>query len=46
MRDSLERILSWDFERIVIAHGDLIESNAKGIARGAWAQVLGPPARS
>lgn len=37
----LERILSWDFSRIVIAHGDLIEEDAKAIARAAWKRVLG-----
>ncbi len=38
---SLERILEWDFERIVIAHGDLIEADAKEVARQAWAGPLG-----
>jgi hypothetical protein len=37
---SLERILEWDFERIVIAHGDNIESDAKNLAREAWAKPL------
>jgi hypothetical protein len=36
----LERILSWDFERIVLAHGDLIEDDAKDAAREAWSRVL------
>lgn len=40
-RKSLERILAWDFERIVIAHGDLIETDAPLVARTAWRQVLG-----
>ncbi|MEM8814141.1 MAG: hypothetical protein AAGF59_16135 [Pseudomonadota bacterium] len=35
-RKSLEKILKWDFERIIIAHGDTIEVNAKDIARKAW----------
>jgi hypothetical protein len=35
-RKSLERILQWDFERIVIAHGELIESDAKATALEAW----------
>lgn len=35
-RAMLETILSWDFERIVLAHGDLIEHDAKAIARRAW----------
>jgi hypothetical protein len=37
---SLRRILSWDFSRIVIAHGDLIEVDAKATARAAWQGVL------
>ena len=37
---SLKRILSWDFQRIVIAHGDLIEKNAKEVAKHAWQQPL------
>jgi len=39
-RKSLERILEWDFERIVIAHGDLIEEDARDVARTAWRAVL------
>lgn len=35
-RKSLERILDWDFERIVLSHGDLIDDNAKAIAQEAW----------
>jgi hypothetical protein len=38
---SLERILDWDFERIIIAHGDLIEHDARRMAREAWRGVLG-----
>lgn len=37
---SLERILEWDFERVVLAHGDLIEDNAKAILRDAWRTPL------
>ncbi len=39
-RTSLERIMEWDFERIIIAHGDLIEADAKAVALKAWKQVL------
>lgn len=27
--DSMKRVLSWDFERVIPCHGDVIESNAK-----------------
>jgi hypothetical protein len=37
---ALSRILDWDFERVVIAHGDLIEHDAKAILRSAWARPL------
>jgi glyoxylase-like metal-dependent hydrolase (beta-lactamase superfamily II) len=39
-RASLERILAWDFDRIVISHGDLVERDAKNVARRAWRRVL------
>jgi hypothetical protein len=35
-RAALEQIAGWDFERIVLAHGELIEQNAKATARRAW----------
>lgn len=37
---SLRRILAWDFQRIVLAHGDLIDRNAREVAAAAWAEVL------
>lgn len=37
---SLKRILDWDFERIIISHGDLIEENAKSVALRAWKKPL------
>lgn len=41
VRKSLATILSWDFDRIVLAHGNLIESNARSVAETAWKNVLG-----
>lgn len=35
-RAALKKIIAWDFDRIVIAHGDLIERDAKAVARRAW----------
>ena len=40
-RAALERILAWSFERVVIAHGDLIEHDAKDVLRQAWRATLG-----
>ena len=37
---SLRRILAWDFQRIVLSHGDLIETDAHDVAAKAWSQVL------
>lgn len=39
-RESLERILAWDFERVVLAHGDCIEAAARARLREAWARPL------
>ena len=39
-RKSLMRILNWDFERIIISHGDLVEENAKEVAFHAWRRPL------
>jgi hypothetical protein len=39
-RASLERILQWDFERIIIAHGENIDRDAVAVARQAWARPL------
>ena len=35
-KESLQRILEWDFERIVLAHGDTIEDDARAAALVAW----------
>jgi hypothetical protein len=38
---SLAGILEWDFSRVILAHGDLIESDAKASLREAWKTPLG-----
>ena len=35
-RDSLERVLQWDFERIVPGHGEVIEHGGPAALRAAW----------
>lgn len=40
LRDSLEQILRWDFERIVMAHGACVEENARTRFTEALAFVL------
>ena len=42
-KHSIERILAWDFEQIILAHGDLIRTNAKEFARKAWEVPLSWP---
>jgi len=38
--NSLRRILAWDFDRIVLSHGDLIEADAHDVAIKAWSGIL------
>jgi len=40
VRRALERVMAWDFERIVLSHGDLIVDDAKAVAREAWSSPL------
>ena len=35
-RQSLLNILNWDFNRVIMAHGDLINHDAKEVVREAW----------
>jgi len=39
-RESLERILAWDFDRVVVAHGDVQESGGREILRKGYAWLL------
>jgi len=39
-RQSLERILAWDFDRIVVAHGDVLESGGHEILREGYSWLL------
>ena len=39
-KKSMERILSWDFDKVILAHGDLIEKNARETVRDSWAKIL------
>jgi hypothetical protein len=38
-RQAIDRILDWDFDRVIMAHGEVIESGAKGKVRAAWSFV-------
>ncbi len=39
-RESLRRILAWDFERIILAHGDLLELDSRSVVEKAWKEPL------
>jgi hypothetical protein len=39
-RQSLERILAWDFDRVVVAHGDVLESGGRNALRAGYAWLL------
>jgi hypothetical protein len=41
-RASLERILAWDFDRVVVAHGDVQESGGRALLREGYAWLLRP----
>jgi hypothetical protein len=32
----LQRIMSWDFDRAIVAHGDIVDSGAKPVVERAW----------
>jgi hypothetical protein len=40
IRASLERILAWDFDRIILSHGDFVETGGKAVFRRAFAWLL------
>jgi hypothetical protein len=39
-RRSLERILEWDFDRVVVAHGDVLESGGREALRRGYSWLL------
>lgn len=43
VQKDLERILAWDFDRVILSHGDLITRDAKQVVARAWRMVLGDP---
>lgn len=44
-RESLERILAWDFDRVIVAHGDVLESGGHETLRRGYAWLLDPASR-
>ena len=43
-RRSLERILAWDFDRVVVAHGEILESGGRDALRAGYSWLLSSPA--
>jgi hypothetical protein len=39
-RASLERILAWDFDRVIVAHGDVLPSGGRELLRCGYAWLL------
>jgi hypothetical protein len=42
-RQSLERILAWDFDRVIVAHGDVLERGGHETLRDGYSWLLPPP---
>jgi hypothetical protein len=40
LRASVERILTWDFDRVVVTHGDVLERGGKDALRAGFAWLL------
>jgi hypothetical protein len=41
VRASLERILAWNFDRVILSHGNIVETEGKAAFRRAFAWLLG-----
>ena len=41
VRQCMMRILDWNFERVILSHGDLIIRDAKRLIAHAWRKILG-----
>ncbi len=41
LRESIEKVLAWDFDRIVISHGRIVERGGREVLRRAYAFLLG-----
>ncbi len=39
-RESLERILAWDFDRVIVAHGDVLASGGNALLRTGYGWLL------
>jgi hypothetical protein len=42
LRASVDRILAWDFDRVVVSHGDVLETGGHAALRASFAWLGGP----
>jgi hypothetical protein len=40
VRECMERMLAWDFERVILSHGDIITRDARQVVAQAWQKIL------
>ncbi len=40
MKTSIEIMLLWEFDRIIVGHGDIVNSSGKDALRNAYASLL------
>lgn len=40
VRSSLQKIIAWNPERVILSHGELIEGNVREVLTSAWRKVL------
>lgn len=40
VRECMERILAWDFGRVILSHGDIIARDARQVVAQAWRKIL------
>jgi len=41
VRKALQKVLNWHADRVILAHGELIEGNVQEVLTSAWKNVLG-----
>jgi hypothetical protein len=40
VREGMERILAWDFNRVILSHGDVITRDARQVVAQSWRKIL------
>jgi len=46
LNSSIEEILAFDITRIIVSHGDILESNARSNLKGAFSDLISRPSKS